>query len=379
MSSIAGLGVEDGQIVTALRSIDHDLFPFDAFNSAGQLIRSPDVPDNLKRELHEVLAQPDWRRVFETVSLFDNPGHFATALGFKLDDRGVSLILVRPVQTIKSPQVGLDWYDRLTDTLLKTVQDNAGKKYWVKPSWIDAIRQILGLIKGEADHLADTEDANKDEELQSLALLILAVEFVLNILEIANKFGRNHDVSCIVLWDYPTWYPRLNVASLAKWEPVGHVVNNHGLNVAGVVWDRGGRTTWDWSKAHPWYGLRVPPKTIYSAWYPSGLFGGSAAPDSQQGPPQKPPGNVLSIPRATAKREQGLASWYACPGRRAAHRTIPFGTHVAVTNVANGKSVVVTIADRGPFVPGRVIDLCEHAFGAIAPTSAGLVKVRLRW
>lgn len=61
----------------------------------------------------------------------------------------------------------------------------------------------------------------------------------------------------------------------------------------------------------------------------------------------------------------------------AAHRTLPFGTRVLVTNTRNGKSVVVRINDRGPFVRGRVIDLSKAAFERIASTRSGVVSVRL--
>ena len=59
----------------------------------------------------------------------------------------------------------------------------------------------------------------------------------------------------------------------------------------------------------------------------------------------------------------------------AAHRTLPFGTLVEVTNIRNGRSVVVRINDRGPFVAGRVIDLTPA--GAKAIGCSGLVPVRL--
>ena len=90
--------------------------------------------------------------------------------------------------------------------------------------------------------------------------------------------------------------------------------------------------------------------------------------------------------------ESGQASFYAdryenrktASGERykarqntAAHRTLPFGSQVRVTNVRNGKSVVVRINDRGPFVRGRVIDLSRSAFASIGDTSAGLLKVRM--
>jgi rare lipoprotein A len=59
----------------------------------------------------------------------------------------------------------------------------------------------------------------------------------------------------------------------------------------------------------------------------------------------------------------------------AAHRTLPFGTHVTVTNNVNGRTVVVRINDRGPFVRGRVIDLSPAAAHAIGVT--GIAPVTL--
>ena len=59
----------------------------------------------------------------------------------------------------------------------------------------------------------------------------------------------------------------------------------------------------------------------------------------------------------------------------AAHKTLPFGTRVSVANQRNGRSVVVRISDRGPFVRGRIIDLTPA--GARAIGSSGLAPVRL--
>ena len=61
----------------------------------------------------------------------------------------------------------------------------------------------------------------------------------------------------------------------------------------------------------------------------------------------------------------------------AAHKTLPFGTKVKVTNLDNGKSVVVRINDRGPYSKGRVIDLSKVAFSKIASTSKGVTRVKL--
>lgn len=74
----------------------------------------------------------------------------------------------------------------------------------------------------------------------------------------------------------------------------------------------------------------------------------------------------------------GMAAYY--PGRgaglTAAHKTLPFGTHVRVTNLKTGRSVVVTINDRGPFNRGRVLDLCTKAARALGMIDRGVVYVR---
>jgi len=61
----------------------------------------------------------------------------------------------------------------------------------------------------------------------------------------------------------------------------------------------------------------------------------------------------------------------------AAHKTLPFGSEVKVTNLNNGKSVTVRINDRGPFVKGRIIDLSRVAFSQIADLDRGVVKVEI--
>jgi len=61
----------------------------------------------------------------------------------------------------------------------------------------------------------------------------------------------------------------------------------------------------------------------------------------------------------------------------AAHRTLPFGTRLRVTNLANGRSVTVRINDRGPFVRGRTVDVSSSAAEALRMTQQGVAKVKL--
>jgi len=111
----------------------------------------------------------------------------------------------------------------------------------------------------------------------------------------------------------------------------------------------------------------------------------SATPPARH--PKTPP-----VPAPVGYSEEGSASWYGKPfdGRRAsdgeiydmykltaAHRTLPFDTMVRVTNLNNGKSTVVRITDRGPFVEGRIIDLSLAAAREIGSVGPGVVPVRL--
>jgi rare lipoprotein A len=63
--------------------------------------------------------------------------------------------------------------------------------------------------------------------------------------------------------------------------------------------------------------------------------------------------------------------------KTAAHKEIPLGSTVKVTNLENGKSIVVRINDRGPFIDGRIIDLSKSAFSSIGNTSSGLISVKI--
>lgn len=80
----------------------------------------------------------------------------------------------------------------------------------------------------------------------------------------------------------------------------------------------------------------------------------------------------------TGKAHRGAASWYAYTGTMAAANPwLPKGSYVRVTNMENGKSVIVVINDRGPFVPGRIIDLDKVAFEKIASIGAGVINVKM--
>ncbi|MBE9167404.1 septal ring lytic transglycosylase RlpA family protein [Pleurocapsales cyanobacterium LEGE 06147] len=118
--------------------------------------------------------------------------------------------------------------------------------------------------------------------------------------------------------------------------------------------------------------------------YKTQLVGNNLVPFSGKG--------RISPPVQVAHAVTGEASWYG-PGFHgrttangekfnqeeltAAHRSLPFGTKVRVTNINNGRSVVVRINDRGPFAAGRVIDLSAAAARVIGMLGSGIAPVQL--
>lgn len=97
-------------------------------------------------------------------------------------------------------------------------------------------------------------------------------------------------------------------------------------------------------------------------------------------------------PARTGASLTGAASWYGAKyhGRQtasgerydmealtAAHRTLPFGTRIRVTNLGNGRRIVLRVNDRGPFVPGRVLDVSRRAARELGFLEAGLATVRI--
>ncbi len=102
----------------------------------------------------------------------------------------------------------------------------------------------------------------------------------------------------------------------------------------------------------------------------------------------RPPATHKHI-AATRLAFYGLASFYTEEGQTAsgekfdphaltaAHRTLPFGTRLHVTNLNTGRSVTVRVNDRGPFVPGRIVDVSYAAAETLGMVGRGIAKVKL--
>lgn len=99
---------------------------------------------------------------------------------------------------------------------------------------------------------------------------------------------------------------------------------------------------------------------------------------------------LVALSASPAFAQCGSASWYALTSKTAsgermnpaamtaAHRTLPFGTRVVVTNQRNGKTVTVRINDRGPFIKGRVIDLSRAAASQLGFLRSGHTPICIK-
>jgi rare lipoprotein A (peptidoglycan hydrolase) len=115
----------------------------------------------------------------------------------------------------------------------------------------------------------------------------------------------------------------------------------------------------------------VPPTTAV----PTTVKPATTAPRPTTTVPKPPPAPAAQ----GANSESGKASYYSYKAGGCAHRTLPKGTVVTVTNTANGKTTTCVVNDRGPFVAGRIIDLDVSVFTQIGSTSSGVLNVRISW
>ena len=88
------------------------------------------------------------------------------------------------------------------------------------------------------------------------------------------------------------------------------------------------------------------------------------------------PRPTTTVPRPS---QTGPASWYGAEPGTCAHKTLPFGTVVTIVNLSTGATATCTVDDRGPYEGARIIDLAPDVFAKLAPTSIGVIDVRISW
>lgn len=92
----------------------------------------------------------------------------------------------------------------------------------------------------------------------------------------------------------------------------------------------------------------------------------------------------MPAPGGSSNSEEGKASWYNAKYHESnpwicAHKTIPKGIVLTVTNLNTGASITCEVGDRGPYVEGRILDLSKYAFSRLANPSSGLIWVKITW
>lgn len=106
----------------------------------------------------------------------------------------------------------------------------------------------------------------------------------------------------------------------------------------------------------------------------------TAARPAPTSPPTTRPAPTTTAAPAPQHSQSGPASYYdQAPSGTCAHPTLPFGTVVSIVDTDNGRTAKCTVEDRGPYAGGRIIDLAPDVFSQMAPTSQGVINVRISW
>lgn len=96
----------------------------------------------------------------------------------------------------------------------------------------------------------------------------------------------------------------------------------------------------------------------------------AAAPPATMAPRQAP---------APSNSQSGGGTWYSFRSGTCAHKTLPFGTVVHITDTANGHTATCVVADRGPYAAGRILDMDPSVFQQLAPLSSGVIPIVITW
>lgn len=118
----------------------------------------------------------------------------------------------------------------------------------------------------------------------------------------------------------------------------------------------------------------APPTTVAARPAPT-----TAAPRPVAPPTTAAPLRAPAPAPAPANRQSGGGTWYQFRSGTCAHKTLPFGTVVHVTDTANGRTTTCVVADRGPYAAGRILDMDPSVFQQLAPLSSGVIPIVITW
>ena len=122
--------------------------------------------------------------------------------------------------------------------------------------------------------------------------------------------------------------------------------------------------------------VTAPPATTAK------VVAAARAPATTSPPTTRPPATApptTAAPAPPPNSQTGTASWYDYNPGECAHQTIPKGTVVTVTNLANGARTTCVVTDRGPYGDGRIIDLDRSTFAQLADPGVGVIQVTITW
>lgn len=293
------------RLAGAYLGLNYEIFPFDGFDNNGR-VRVPErvvIPEHWRADFAAAQSAPLWNAVFKALSVLDNrePEWRCYALGVGFGRDGIRLMPAKSLSSVASPTAAAQWTTAYGEVILRSVQELAGRRYVVHPAWLQALRGVLAIFKGEGGgagdegeggegngqgHRAamlggrepDGEERPADDGEVAVAVVgvgALAVSFVLAVLEAAESLTVGQRVTSTNIWFVPEGWPPLGEAGAARWSTLSPVSRWSGnRRVVNAVWDGGIRQLWHWNHLHPWnqgFGWAPhKPQQLWQALYPAG-------------------------------------------------------------------------------------------------------------
>jgi rare lipoprotein A len=182
----------------------------------------------------------------------------------------------------------------------------------------------------------------------------------------ANPYGRAHPFSSV----HPYGPPCEGRAKAPGPSCLQSIAWNGGATMARQIVVAFALLTGDWQSL-----LIIPPKTVLKLILLSASLLIGFAPAAVEAASSCSYASHYGVGDGFHGLRAANGSRFNAHGLTTAHRHLPFGTRLRVINPSNNKTVMVTVTDRGPFVPGRSLDLSYGAFARIASPSQGVARV----
>lgn len=283
----------DPRVQTAMLSLGYDVFPFEAYDSAGR-VKVPDAvqfPSYVRDGLGKIAAAPAWAEIYRTLSVLDGEPWRCYMVGVGFQSGTLNIAIFKAASTAPTPQHADRWSSSYQTTVATSLKTFAGNRYAIDPAWFDVLDTAIEKVKEVNDDKKPKDTivvgraeggeppiGAEDLEVESLNPL----DYVLMGLSFVSKFLRtlklSTEIRTTTFW-YATTGVRMDLAYAQRWVPLHRDYRYLGkIRMLHMLWDPASSpsiwsgsainwTEWLWRMPHePWQWCR--------AFYPMGKCGG---------------------------------------------------------------------------------------------------------